>query len=424
MQVVHPWCVRKHLPCLTLATTPLVGREPSHRPAIDHHAPPTKIPGAAVVVAVLVLVAVVVVVVATPASSLRRLSAPPLAIGRGLGRGHVTRIHRLTPFPCLATCQPPSPSPSLEKSENAGTGINERERWREETLCCAAQQRFRFGKRRRRKEGKERKKGREEKGREGKEDARKRNRRANLHSIKRRPRLGSLAVLRQLTCCVSGTRARTWWASIGRAQLARANETGFACTHATAPPRLVAGLSLFVSLHPLLSPGNLGKRQLEGGGGRRDNGSGVWEYVPRSMGVGRGEARARRGAIRGRGCSAFVFVSNFRFVCVCVCTCVYVCARLDSRDSLSGTMFRLSIVFEDSSGVFLCLSLSLCISIRLVSLFRDSTRFRGLCVPCLAVCNGASESKACFCQAVERGENGRILGCGERLYQFFSNPSG
>lgn len=275
-----------------------------------------------------------------------------------------------------------------------------------------------------RKEGKERKKGREEKGREGKEDARKRNRRANLHSIKRRPRLGSLAVLRQLTCCVSGTRARTWWASIGRAQLARANETGFACTHATAPPRLVAGLSLFVSLHPLLSPGNLGKRQLEGGGGRRDNGSGVWEYVPRSMGVGRGEARARRGAIRGRGCSAFVFVSNFRFVCVCVCTCVYVCARLDSRDSLSGTMFRLSIVFEDSSGVFLCLSLSLCISIRLVSLFRDSTRFRGLCVPCLAVCNGASESKACFCQAVERGENGRILGCGERLYQFFSNPSG
>lgn len=49
-----------------------------------------------------------------------------------------------------------------------------------------------------------------------------------------------------------------------------------------------------------------------------------------------------------------IFVS-----CVCVCTCVYVCARLDSRDSLSGTMFRLSIVFEDSSGVFLCLSLSL-----------------------------------------------------------------
>ena len=46
-------------------------------------------------------------------------------------------------------------------------------------------------------------------------------------------------------------------------------------------------------------------------------------------------------------------------VSVCVCTCVYVCARLDSRDSLSGTMFRLSIVFEDSSGVFLCLSLSL-----------------------------------------------------------------
>lgn len=43
---------------------------------------------------------------------------------------------------------------------------------------------------------------------------------------------------------------------------------------------------------------------------------------------------------------------------VCVCTCVYVCARLDSRDSLSGTMFRLSIVFEDSSGVFLSLSLS------------------------------------------------------------------
>lgn len=102
---------------------------------------------------------------------------------------------------------------------------------------------------------------------------------------------------------------------------------------------------------------------------------------------------------------------------VCVCTCVYVCARLDSRDSLSGTMFRLSIVFEDSSGVFLSLSLSLCISIRLVSLFRDSTRFRGLCVPCLAVCNGASESKACFCQAVERGKNGRILGCGERLYR-------
>lgn len=30
-------------------------------------------------------------------SVLRRLSAPPLAIGRGLGR-HVTRSHRLTPF--------------------------------------------------------------------------------------------------------------------------------------------------------------------------------------------------------------------------------------------------------------------------------------------------------------------------------------
>lgn len=89
--------------------------QPSHRPAIDHHAPPTKIPGnpgAAVVVAV----AVVVVVVA-PASSLRRLSAPPLAIGRGLGR-HVTRIHRLTPFP---RANRPPPSLSLEKTENAGT---------------------------------------------------------------------------------------------------------------------------------------------------------------------------------------------------------------------------------------------------------------------------------------------------------------
>ena len=137
--------------------------QPSHRPAIDHHAPPTKIPGnpgAAVVVAV----AVVVVVVA-PASSLRRLSAPPLAIGRGLGR-HVTRIHRLTPFPRANRPRPPSLWKKRKMREQGQRG--ERERRRKTVWCCGTTTRRKKGTRvyeGRKKEG--RKEG--GKGRKGKE---------------------------------------------------------------------------------------------------------------------------------------------------------------------------------------------------------------------------------------------------------------
>lgn len=115
-----------------------------------------------------------------------------------------------------------------------------------------------------------------------------------------------------------------------------------------------------------------------------------------SMGVGRGEAR--RGAIRGRGCSAFVFVSNFRFVrgeCVCVCSTRWTQIREIVR-VFQGLCFAFPL-FSRIRGAFLSLSLS---AYRFdLSPVRDSTRFYGLCVPCLAARNGASESKACFRQA-------------------------
>lgn len=138
-------------------------------------------------------------------SVLRRLSAPPLAIGRGLGR-HVTRSHRLTPFRRNVAATPRSSS--LSRMERGGGGWKDEkgstkraleENCVRESVVC--------------------------RGRKGGR-TRKRNRRANLHSIKRRPR-----PLRQLTCCVSGTRARTWWPTIGRPP--SSNESCFACTHGT-----------------------------------------------------------------------------------------------------------------------------------------------------------------------------------------------
>lgn len=117
-----------------------------------------------------------------------------------------------------------------------------------------------------------------------------------------------------------------------------------------------------------------------------------------SMGVGRGEAR--RGAIRGRGCSAFVFVSNFRFVRgECVCVCARSTRWTQIREIVrvfQGLCFAFPL-FSMIRGAFLSLSLS---AYRFdLSPVRDSTRFYGLCVPCLAARNGASESKACFRQA-------------------------
>lgn len=193
--VFDPRCVKASAVCLTLSHDPL-SRPSRYRSPRSTHENPWKPRRAR-----------------RESSVLRRLSAPPLAIGRGLGR-HVTRSHRLTPF-----------------RRNVAATLS---------LLFSLSLSLPDGKRRRRMNGRRKdekgstKRALEEncvresvvrRGRKGGR-TRKRNRRANLHSIKRRPR-----PLRQLTCCVSGTRARTWWPTIGRPPTS--NESCFACTHGT-----------------------------------------------------------------------------------------------------------------------------------------------------------------------------------------------
>lgn len=151
-------------------------------------------------------------------------------------------------------------------------------------------------------------------------------------------------------------------------QLARANETAFACTHGTPASRR----SFLSSSSPLLATLAARARRREG-----DNGSGVWEPLSGVYG-----GWTRRGSTRcnsWKGLFRFRFRFEFSFRAGRVCVCVFDSMDTDSRDSsgFSGTMLRLSTVFKDSWRV--SLSISLCISIRLVSCSRFNALLWVMC---------------------------------------------